>query len=306
MEPINVSLILAESRCSLNCVFCSGKPMGDIEKNVEFELEKLRGVVEEREVESVEVSGNDPAEYEGLPDFVSEINEIADPQFITISTHGGMLSDQDYFEKLLESGMTTVRIPIYGATEEVHDAVTGTKGSFDNLLECFHNMADAYPDIIVDVTSLVLRENQGHLRELFYVFSQLDFAHSFRLALPSYVKSHARFADSVPDFDKLREDLPKALKYALSRGLKVNVADLPYCVVGFDYPHMAPSPRGYKAYEYRKDEPGMEVIDGEVVPKYLRKTKSKKCSSCIYDARCEGIFEEYVNTGDFTFHPVED
>ena len=302
MKPIRVSLVLNESQCSINCVFCNGTPMGDIEGNIRFELDKLEKIAAKNEIESVEVSGNDPAEYEGLPEFIHKIKEIVNTEFITVSTYGGFLKDKKYLKALIDSGMTGVRIPIYGATEDVHDAVTDTKGSFDDLLICFNNLEKS--KIKLDLTTLILKENQQQLRELFYVFSRIKFKTSLRIGLPAYVTTQARFDNSVPDFNKLREDLPKALKYALSKGLKIDVADTPYCLVGFDYPYMAKSPRGHGAYDYRKDEEGMEMIKDEVVPKYLKKTKSEVCKSCIYDNGCEGIYKEYVDKGVFEFTPI--
>ncbi len=306
-----IGLILMESKCSLNCVFCNGREMGDIEKNIEFELNKLREFTKrEKDIEVVEISGNDPCEYDGLPEFVSRVREIAHPREIMVSTHGGMMSDRSYLKRLVEAGMNAVRIPVYGAKQEVHEAVTCAKGSFDNLTKVLKNIKKLKKKenrkMRVVLTSLIVKDNQDHLKELFYLFKFLsDFADEFYLSIPGFVHNQRRFFSHVPDFERLRKQLPDALRYALSLGLAVNVHDIPMCLIRFDYPYyFNTTVKGTRAYEYRKNDPLMEEIDGELFPKYLIKTKSEECRQCRYDSICEGIYREYYRQGFFKFTPI--
>jgi len=304
VEPINVSLVLPESCCSNHCVFCNSREMGDIDSNVEFELDKLRRLATQSDINQVEISGNDPGEYPQLADFIRDIREIASPRHIQLSTHARPLKDLSFFRELVDAGMTLLRVPIYGATPRVHDAVTQAPGSFEDTFQAFRNATRLkFP---VDVTSLVLKENQDSLHLLIYAFSKMKFARSFRLGLPAFVETQARFLPSIPDFEALRRTLPQALKYALLLGLKVEVADLPYCLLGFDYPDVAPLWKSTKGYEFRRcEKQGVEIVDGEVFPTYLKKTKAPPCETCVYNSKCEGIFKAYYDQGFFEFRPVK-
>lgn len=303
MDSNNVSLVLSESKCSNNCVFCNGKEMGNIEKNVKFELNKLKQLSSKRPIDGVEISGNDPIEYPKLPEFVREIKKIANPEKIVVSTHGRDLKDLVLFKELIKSGMTGLRVPIYGATGEVHDNITKANGSFDDLLLFFDNAFKL--KFKVGITSLILRENQDSLKSLVYAFSKMPFAENLRMGLAAFEEAHTKFKDSVPNFDELRKTLPIALKFALSLNLRLEIADIPYCLIGFDYPHVISSPIAPHAYEFRQSEKEpMELIDNKVAPKYLQKTKGDVCKSCIYDSRCDGIFKAYVDQELFEFKPI--
>jgi MoaA/NifB/PqqE/SkfB family radical SAM enzyme len=278
--------------------------MRDIEENVRFELDKLGKAVAEKQPDVVEVSGNDPCEYDGLPEFVRQVRRIANPREIHVSTYGGNLKNWGFFKSLMSAGMTAIRIPVYGPTAEVHDAVTCREGSFDEMIICLQNAKKS--GCRVDVNSLILRENQDFLRGLFTAFSKLGFAKSFRLSFAAYPGDDGRFLKSVPDFGRLKKTLGGDLKYALSRGLRVDVSDIPYCLMGFDYPYAVGFSMGRKAYEHRRnDKQGVSIVDGEVVPDYLRMFKSEVCAACRYDGKCRGIFQRYFDKGFFKFESVK-
>ena len=112
----------------------------------------------------------------------------------------------------------------------------------------------------------------------------------------------------MPDFEQLRRELPKALRFAMKLGINLVVHDIPMCLIGFKYAkYINTSPASTLAYEYRRfiQDPIIKEINGTAFPDYLIKVKSRVCRECIYDRECEGIYKNYVEEGFFRFTPVK-
>ena len=300
-----LSLILYDSQCSNRCVFCGGKKMGDIENNIKEEFEKIDRVVnKDGLIEKIEISGNDPGEYEGLPDFVSLVKKKTGASEIVLATHGRSLADKKFLGKLIKSGVNHFTIPIYGHTPKIHDSVTKVEGSFKETLEGVRNIYLAKQKI--SFRNLIMRENQGHLKELFYFLSKFPFYEFVHAGIPCFVENKKNFVASIPDFIRLRSQLSDALKLCRYINFDLQLIDVPICLINFYYDRFVESNIPKEAYEHfeREKNCAYSIKGGSVIPDYRAKKKSKECENCIYNSICVGFFKTYVDSSLFPFRPI--
>lgn len=68
-------------------------------------------------------------------DFFEILRKCREKDIITMMSTNGWFVDKKNTEKLLNSGIHTVRVSIDGATADVHDKIRGVKGSFEKALK---------------------------------------------------------------------------------------------------------------------------------------------------------------------------
>ncbi len=303
-SKVNTAFVLDNVGCENRCVFCGNHTRKNIDENIEREFEKITRICRKNDVAQVEVSGNDPVEYEELPKIVEKITDICGCDGVAISTHGMDLEDESFLNELVESGADYFRIPLYGHNVEVHDSVTLNEGSFVRLMKAFKNLRELkngseVPGLLV--TSLILKDNQDHLEQLFHFMSKLDFVDEFRIGLAGYDPENKDFVPHIPDFGKLEKDLPELLSYAESIGLdeKLSLADIPMCLRNYKWGKIGdfiPPEGGYEHFG----------IIGKDAPIYMQKIKTSDCRSCKHNKNCPGFLRTYVENGYFTPKPVKD
>lgn len=298
-------IVLHQSQCSNNCVFCKGKKIGNIEKNIEQELDKIESALRMGEkIDSIEISGNDPGEYEELPDFVSLLRAKTGVSEIILATHGRNLSDRKFLEKIIKSGVNHFTVPFYGHTSKIHDSITRAKGSFKETCAGVRNIYELKKN--VSFRSLITRENQRYLEELFYFLSRLPSYKLVCVGVPYYAEDRKDFVRSIPDFLKLRVQLSKALKLCQLMNFNIQLLDIPRCFIKLDYENSIESEIPQKAYEYlngKKISP-LRAKGRQITPGYRKKKKIKLCKKCIYNESCSGFFKTYVDSSLFPFKPI--
>jgi MoaA/NifB/PqqE/SkfB family radical SAM enzyme len=305
MKETNFSIVLYESQCSNNCVFCHSKKLGNIEKNMDKELKKIDTELQQgKSIDKIEISGHDPGEYEGLPDFVTEIKIKTGASRISLFTHGKKLSEKYYLQRLIKSGINHFIIPIYGHMPMVHDSITKKKGSFIKTMEGINNIYQSGQK--VSFQCLITRENQTYLKEFFYFLSGLKFSDFCRVGIPYYKNDYKEFRKSLPDFVKLKKQLSDALKVCQRIGFNLQLFNVPKCLLSFDYKNNINNTVPQKAYKYFNGGKYnvYRIEDGEVFPDYRIEGKIHSCKKCVYDNNCSGVYMTYINAKIFPFDPV--
>ena len=298
--------VLHASRCSNNCVFCSSRTFGDLARNIEDEFSKLDEILGEQPIATLEISGSDPGEYPALPDLVRECYHRTGAGKITLATHGRTLCDTKVVNNLTSAGVQEYLIPLYGHTAAVHDAVTQSPGSFEQTTAGLRNLSAA--GLGVRLSTLITRENQAFLKELLSCVAGITT--DCTVAIPYYHSPHARYRQSIADFDALRGQLSEALRHVAAEGFMPVLISIPYCLLDFWYPKVVMS--RVSKYDYRHwrrpdlVESGAAQVEGKItLPRYRVLTKGEECKSCSCEDICAGFYETYVDAGYFKFRPLE-
>jgi MoaA/NifB/PqqE/SkfB family radical SAM enzyme len=300
------AIVLHDSRCTNNCVFCGTRDFGAIKENVRAELKRLRAAVETGEkIDVVEISGNDPGEYAELPTLVSNVRLLVGTCAIRLASHGKTLADEEFVHRLVDAGITEFIIPFYGHTSRVHDGVTRTPGSFVNSILGLTNVVKA--GVRHTLTVLITKENQAYLTEVLLFVASL--VSEVSVGVP-YLGTPG-FRDSVPDFDMLRGQLSSAVQAVRDEGrCIIRLRNLPRCLVnpaGAIFEESREPPVG--AYEHWRrsqmlNSGFVEILNDRVIPRYRLFSKTRECKQCCYEGNCAGFFTTYIDHGLFKPNPV--
>lgn len=150
--------------CNLRCVHCYGdfgysvtRHSSLMKKDEWFriidEIAKYKGV-------GIQLIGGEPL---ANPDFTEILAYAGSKKIerIDIFTNATLFTDNIIDE--IEKAGASVRISIYGPNAEIHDGVTGRKGSFDRLVSTVKKLVAK--GIRVTPAVIIMRENEDHLEQ---------------------------------------------------------------------------------------------------------------------------------------------
>lgn len=279
--------------CSYNCIFCNDYPKVDqlALKKQEYDLMQNLEFYLQSGVRHIEISGQDPGEYEDLPNLISYMKKQG-VNWIQLSTNGWRLADPHFTEKLAKAGLNKVRLPLYGTVPEFHDTITQKPGSLFAALRAIQNCQNFNIDFIAQ--AILLQQNYIHVPELCYQFEgMLD-----KLVIsPLYVATPEHEKMYVPA-NQVGLQLCHMINYVKDRhpssshpAHMLHIIDIPHCAIGIYYPgthaNIDPPNEGLQ-YENRRPEEIQSAQSG--VPTYRIRKHVAMCESCAVKDICNGFF----------------
>ena len=154
--------------CNNRCVHCySSSPeheKTELPSKFWFKiLEKLYKIG----VPNVLFTGGEPTIRDDLPDMIMKAEELG---LVTgLVTNGRRLSDRSFLDRLVKAGLDYVQVTLESNRPDVHDRITGVKGSWGETVKGIKNILDA--GVYLDVNTTLNKHNVDHVEE--YV----DFLH---------------------------------------------------------------------------------------------------------------------------------
>jgi MoaA/NifB/PqqE/SkfB family radical SAM enzyme len=198
----------------------------------------------------------------------------------------------------------TFRFSLQGATAEAHERTTRKDGSFARLVQSMKHVHERGQTLTVNMC--VVKSNYESVDvfpELLLPLGASQLHLDMVRPLDAGVRTEAEFTDMIPRYSDMVPALERMI-HGFPAGFDVNIGNLPYCIA----PHLAP-------HIHHDGEKTMTIaVDGDKKlskpwDKYLvkRRDKSKPepCKTCVFEARCSGVFEKYRELyGDAEFVPV--
>jgi MoaA/NifB/PqqE/SkfB family radical SAM enzyme len=299
------NFVLHASRCTNDCVFCGSKDFGDLEKNITYEFNKIDRILKSGEtIESIEISGNDPAEYDKLPEIIEKIAGITKAERIELATHGKTLADMQLAAKFVASGVNAFKIPLYGHTDTVHDAVTRAPGSFDQTMKGIANIQELKQEL--GVHALLTAQNQDHAYDIILFLRK--HSNNYYISIPCYPRNAPLVYEFIPDFKRLRKTLTDAIIALKAKGIFPLLCNIPYCMLDIHYDRfmtLSIPKKGYEHFRSKSSGQNITIRKKEVIPEYRMMIKGRECRRCIYFKQCSGFLKTMVDVGYFSFRPVK-
>lgn len=288
-------------QCSMKCRFCAvpaGQGAEDFGTEAAMQmLERLSP----RRPGHLRFSGGEPTEREDLPALVSRARELGYVG-ISVQSHGLRFADPAYLDLLAASGVSEVRISVFGASNEEYEAATGVVGGFDRVMGAVDRCVEKFGGASVGVDALALRPFLPRLSETVARFAKLGVG-DVLVWLPAYEGRAAAPGgeELVPTLREAAAPFQKAL--ALSdtlAGLRVRTIYAPLCILGEHYE---------RTFDVRKANvlivnPGMILpmsrcaVDLGMFP--------PRCAPCALKDKCLGLRPSYfARHGDAEVEPVK-
>ena len=290
-------IINSNSNCMNRCTFCSGTHDRLDPK------EKLNTILSEIDyfikhgTKRIEISGGDPGEYIGIAEIIKYLRNNG-IQEVQLSTHGRTLKDESLTKELKDAKVSTIRIPLYGSTAEIHNKTAQYEPTPGNAFEdtaqgimnCTKNNISIVGYILInqynknDINNIIqlyldLTDN-GRLLDQLYIgitfIAQLEYSYTKDWILPlkdmdSYVK----------DIYNNHPKLPEATNFKF--------LDIPYCVLGKYSDIFENKFAGFPNLGKHKIDVGNRSTISDGIPHYRIKTHFNECEKCDMNDICGGI-----------------
>jgi len=278
--------VIVSPGCISSCYFCNPAKRTPDNELKEQEIDVYKNLLDFKKqgIRKIEISGSDPIEYDRIIQLMNYIKKMGF-EFLQLSTHGRKLFDENFLNHLVSSGLDKLRIPIYGSKAEIHDAVTGAKGSFYETLDGIKKLLSKNIKIQIQISSLITQENKNDLINMVDLMKGLGIT-DFYLSVP--LVSNNDYSHHVP-FKDLKSYVRKVYDYAKRINYPLYYLEVPYCIFGeFDKSinnSSLPPDLGKHC-----QPPEHFKTDVKDLPSYRIKKKVEICNDCKCFNFCDGFF----------------
>lgn len=295
--------------CNIKCKFCfyRGKQHFDIRPKIYRQLEEGKKFG----IKDWDISGGEPSI---LPYWKALLRDMKDMGFRNIAciTNGYKFADLDFLKQSQKDGLNELLFSLHGSKRNLHDGMTGVKGSYDHLMTAISNARNSEMKVRINV--VVTKDNYKDLPEIAKMALMIKpVAFNF---LPFRVQGSAsknnvvRYSEIAPyikeSIDTLKESIEKiAIRYVpfcLFEGYEKYVAG--YLQRVFDeYEWSEYTIRHFEKARFEnkkivslnceKDKWQLEI---KALSKTIKSvaTHSIKCLFCKYLRVCDGIWKSYA------------
>jgi MoaA/NifB/PqqE/SkfB family radical SAM enzyme len=288
----DVGGVIINPFCGLSCLFCGGKEKAsknDLKKQ-EIKIFKNLKDLKRQGIKKIEISGSDPLEYENIIGLIKYIKKEGF-NYVGISTNGVKLFDFCFLKKIMDSGVDSLRIPIYGSNAKIHDSVTQTLGSFDKTFSGIKNLLEKKSKIKIKSSCLIVKQNKDDLLNIMDFINKLDIE-DFYFSIPCIVNNEDKFY--IP-FKDIGPYLKKIYQYVLKNNRKIFFLEIPFCIFNdFNLNNINNKclPPNLGKYNQPPRKFKTEIPD---IPSYRIKKKIDICVGCKAFNYCDGFFVNDIN-----------
>lgn len=209
--------------CNYDCEFCYYKEMLDVKTPWEIVKNRIDYLLQYG-IKQVDLSGGESSVD---PNWFTILDYCKDKfESISCLSHGGKFANMDFLKESRDRGLKEILFSLHGSTAEVHDSITGRKGSFERILKGIANAKEL--GMIVRTNTTVYYKN----------YHQLENEHSALINSINPVESNFITLNYWGDFNVIDftnvsyEDMTNAIKKCidkLNNGIEINTRYVPYC-----------------------------------------------------------------------------
>jgi len=297
--------------CNNNCVFCMEEDRdGRYINNSAMTAERVRWILEgHRGAEEVCFTSGEPTTRPELPEFVAWAKTLGYRR-ISIMTNGRRLSHLPYAVALAKAGMNRFYISIHGHTKKLHEGLTRTPDSFEQTVGGLDAITKLKRyGVELHTSTVVTDRNLPHMLDIYrflrghgvdqVVFNVMQ---ANGRADTYFEQIFPRYTDIAATFDRFCKEVGEARPMAF-------LVDIPLCTTEaipdfnrgyveryrhFDLESQAALPETRKEERAQQGKGrGLVLVTRQDLDEAER-TKRAECSSCRYNAQCEGVWKNYL------------
>lgn len=292
MKKYDLEIIIGWE-CNNNCIFCSNRSLREIAKKKGRVLITLEEVVEilkshnSKDVGTLFLLGGEPTIHK---DFFKIIRIAKSEGYnnIYIITNGRMFKNRKFCERVVQENIDLV-FSIHGDIPSVHDRLTRTPGSFQQMVSGMNNLRSLGQAF--KTNTVINKINYKRIPKIINLLSRYNPSLMlFSLVSPTGI-SNENIKDIIPHIIDLKPVIKDSVLTAKRLNQNLRFMDVPLCIMG-----------KYERYMHEKDfeRDRRVVVTGLKDFFYLEhkneneKTKPSICSGCKKDKDCRGIWKDYI------------
>jgi len=288
-------------KCNNCCKFCV---QGDKRHwCVDKTTNEIKDILEDsrKGYDEVVFTGGEPTIRPDIIDLVAYAKNL--DYRILIQSNGRMFAYKDFCESLVNAGARQFALSIHGHKAELHDFLTGVKGSFKQTVAGIENLS-SYLSLfgnLIATNTVITNLNYRFLPDISKLLISLGIR-EYQFAFP-HILGSAEFNQKwlIPSKKKIAPYVRKGLEIGIKNKRRVRVEAIPYCFL-----------KGYEDCVSDKSIPDTKVFDIHLTNSFenwrknVGKSKGKACRSCKFFECCEGPWREYPEIyGWSEFKPVK-
>lgn len=283
--------------CNNNCLFCvqaDNKLLGNRSFNdICYDLNIAR-----ENCDSVVLTGGEVSIRKDFFDILA-FAKARDYKSIQVQTNARMFSYYEFTKRSIASGMTEFAPALHGATKEIHDSLTQSPGSFDQVLSAIKHVKSF--NIKVITNTVITKSNYLSLPNIADLLISLK-VDQFQLAFPHPIGNAGRnFEKIVPRMTDCIKYIKAALDIGKKNSIFCMVEGMPFCLMEGYFNTLSENYIPKTEIRTVKDF----ISDYDFTRVNECKTKFSFCKSCKMGARCEGVWKEYpLVYGSEEFKPL--
>ncbi len=320
--PTQWANLVIDTECGQSCTFCTIKTYLQPTDRGTAGLNTYRRFLQtarDNGAKHVRLNGIDPLTFSRVLDTVRTIDELGFDSMHVYSP-AGRFADASFAAAFVQAAprQTRVYIPLYGASAEVHDGVTGSAGSFGRVLTGIANLRAAKApgkETQLHLATVVTAGNLHGLAELQRLADELELPLGARLAYPmrrtvvdAYSQVAVRESALMGWLLRARDTLSEARSHRLTQ-LVLDALPHP-CIIAAQAPELVAlgPPGGHRPSPLTGTRSTTDVDEGEDDEGGLFIAATHPCehvSNCSLSHRCCGEFyADYVRLyGTDEFQP---
>lgn len=269
--------------CNNNCIFCMDRENKNLPQKSNEYLKK--------EITEAKNKGNKRINFLGgeitlRPDCINLVKFASKQGFesISITTNGRMFSYPEFARKIIDSGVSNIIFSLHGHNPEIHDSLTGVKGSFNQLYSGIMNLKrEGFNQIGVNV--VIINQNYKFLPNIAQELSNL----SIERVEFIYCYNEKKFKYLIPKVSLAEKYIKEAIKIGKKNNFNWKLQNPPLpCFFEEMIANLSVAGENEKSNflnskEYEKAEEKKKII----------RIKLPICKNCTYSAKCPGVWKRY-------------
>jgi len=291
--------------CNNKCVHCviqdckadllrNGKSIDLSQEEIFALLNSARNAGADRIV----LTGGEISIRKDFPDILHRCMEMG---FETVvQTNGRLLNKPAIIEAISAYENISFVVALHGVSAKTHDSITQVSGSFKESLKGMQAMTKLGRKVTVKV--VLSRYNQSELADLV----RLSFDQNFSEICIAYPHGHGaarvNYKKIAPEYSDLKKILNEAGDIADELDFPLFFEAIPFCVVPAHLKKV-----GELSFLNFSDSYFVPVNkNAENWCKVRKEIKQKfsRCSECLFDKMCEGVWAEYIEHFDSEMEPI--
>ncbi|WP_313755958.1 His-Xaa-Ser system radical SAM maturase HxsC [Tissierella sp.] len=238
LRVIKEEVLYITNKCNSNCIMCPDSESRR-RKNIGLTVDDILEQIDEypEDLEFVCITGGEPTliRYDLIRVLRKCRDRFKNTDFLLL-TNGRSFSDSKYSLEFYEAipRFLMVGIPIYHFSEEGHDSITQSRGSFVQAVKGIDNLLSL--NISIEIRVVVMKMNYKILKEIANFISERfkDIKRVNIMSLEVMGSSFVNRSSVWVDLSEINAYLKEAVKILIKAGIQVQLYNFPLCYVEED------------------------------------------------------------------------
>jgi MoaA/NifB/PqqE/SkfB family radical SAM enzyme len=303
-KKIKKTVIITGYTCNNNCRFCINLNKRKlINKSTKQIIEEMV-LVRKKGFTYLELIGGEPTIRPDIIDLIKFARQLKFEN-IMMATNGRLFAYKEFTAKIIQAGLTDLIFSIHGYNAKLHDFLTRSKGSFQQMMQGIKNVK-ALGLKRLGTNTTIVKQNYRYLKKIGQLILKLGFRNSeFIFVDPTYGAAYDNFFKFVPKISQAAPCIRQCLDLGKDKVSHWTIRYVPLCHFT-GYENQISELQESVIFHTQHLAPDYINLDVEKSRQKIARTKTKKCKGCKLFNQCEGIWMDYLkHYGDRELKPIK-